>query len=316
MTTFFLRRRALAVAGLAALGGAAAVRATYPRIGALTYAGAFAVESRLAGLRTRQLHVDGLATTFYEGGPTDRPTIVLLHGYSADRHVWVRFAARLVRDFHVVIPDLAGHGASPFVAGSGYSAPAQAARVAALLDALGVDRAHLLGNSMGGFVAASYAVAYPARTLTLGLCDAAGLTPTEASDADRLFEQGHNPFLLDHVGQFADFYALTMARPPFVPGFVAHAIAADYVRRRASLAEIFGDFYLQDVLDDRLGEITAPTWVVWGAEDRIVHPAHAAVWAEGLRDATVTTYDGVGHMPMVEIAKRCAGDYREFLAAH
>ena len=213
-----------------------------------------------------------------------------------------------------MVPELAGHGASGFTSGAGHSAPAQTRRLVAVLDHLGIDRAHVAGNSMGGFVAATLALAHPDRVETLLLSDAAGVASPEPSDAELEFRTGRNPFLLDDVADFPAFYAMTMARPPFVPGFLLDVMAADYVARRDQLEEIFDDLFGVATLDDRLGEITAPTLVMWGEQDRLVHPSTARVWADGIPGSRTVTYPGVGHMPMAEIPGRSAADYRAFLA--
>ncbi len=279
------------------------------------YAAATAAEARAYGLRERRVDAGDTTLSVLEAGPADAPVVVLLHGYSADRVVWVRFARQLLRDHRVVVPDLAGHGSSGFLSGTGHSAPAQADRVAAVLDRLGVDRAHVAGNSMGGFVAATLAVAHPGRVESLLLCDAVGVASPEPSEAELLIREGRNPFLLDDVADFPPFYAMTMARPPFLPGFLRAGVAADYVDRREALAEIFADFHEVDTLDDRLGEIAAPTLVMWGELDRLVHPSTAQVWADGITGARTTTYADLGHMPMLEAPRRTASDYRTFLAS-
>lgn len=272
-------------------------------------------EARAYGLHERHVDVGDATLAVLEGGPTGAPAVVLLHGYSADRVVWTRFARHLLRDHRVVVPDLAGHGASGFTTGAGYSAPAQAERVVAVMDHLGIERAHVTGNSMGGFVAASLALAHPDRVESLLLSDAVGVVSPESSEADLLIRRGRNPFLLDDVADFPAFYAMTMARPPFVPGFIRAAIAEDFVGRRDQLAEIFGDFYGVAMLDDRLGEITVPTLVMWGEQDRLVHPSTARVWADGIPGARTVRYPEAGHMPMLEVPRRTATDYRAFLAA-
>lgn len=283
-------------------------------LGGRLYAAATRAEARAYGLRERRVDVGDATLAVLEGGPVDAPPVVLLHGYSADRVVWVRFARHLMRDHRVVVPDLAGHGASGFAAGLGYSAPAQARRVVAVLDHLGIDRAHVAGNSMGGFVAATLAVDHPERVTSLLLSDAVGVTQPEPSDAELAFREGRNPFLLDSVADFPDFYAMTMARPPFLPGFLRAAVAADYVARRDQLEEVFHDFYGVATLDERLGEVRAPTLVMWGEEDRLVHPSTARVWAEGIAGARTVTYPGVGHMPMLEVPALSAADHRAFLS--
>ncbi len=306
---------AVPAAALAAGAVAVAARATYPRVGALIYSAAARLDARRAGLSSHVVDVDGLATAYYEGGPLDAPTVLLIHGYSADRSVWANFAAKLTVDHHVVVPDLAGHGETPFRSGAGYSAPAQADRVAALMDALGIEDAHVMGNSMGGFVAAHLARTHAARVRSLCLSDAAGVRAPERSEAEKILDRGEpNVFLIDHPDMFAKFYAMTMAKPPFAPGLVKAAMAADYVRRRDELEEIFDDFFEQDLLNEHLATINVPVLVMWGSEDQLVHPSSAQVWVDGIAHARQVTYDGIGHMPMVETPGRAARDYREFLA--
>ena len=90
--------------------------------GNLVLSAAMGLTRRSAGLRTRTLPVNGVAVTFDEGGVTHEPTIVMLHGYTGTRDVWLRVAAGL-RGFHVVIPDLLGHGKTPFIPGGDFSDP-------------------------------------------------------------------------------------------------------------------------------------------------------------------------------------------------
>ena len=278
-------------------------------------AGAVHAEATAYGLREGHVDVGDATLSVLQGGPADAPAVVLVHGYSADRVVWTRFAKHLVSDHRVVVPDLAGHGASGFTTGAGYSAPAQAERVVALMDRLGIARAHIAGNSMGGFVAATVAVQHPDRVESLLLSDAVGVESPVPSEADEQIRAGRNPFLLDDVSAFPAFYAMTMARPPFLPRFLRAALAEDYVARRDQLAEIFDDFYGVGTLDDRLGEITAPTLVMWGEQDRLVHPSTAQAWVDGIPGARLLRYPNSGHMPMLEEPRRTATDYRAFLAA-
>lgn len=283
-------------------------------LGARVLAAATRAEAKRYGLRERRVDVGDTTLAVLEGGPADAPAVVLLHGYTADRAVWQRFAKHLLRDHRVVVPELAGHGASGFTSGTGFSAPAQAERVAAVMGHLGIERAHVAGNSMGGFVAATLALAHPERVASLLLSDAVGVASPEPSEAELRIREGDNPFLLDDVADFPAFYAMTMARPPYVPGFVRAAIAADYVARRDDHEEIFTDLFGVATLDDRLDEISVPTLVMWGEQDRLVHPSTAQVWADGIAGARTVTYPDAGHMPMLELPGRAAADYRAFLA--
>jgi abhydrolase domain-containing protein 6 len=272
-----------------------------------------AVTRRAAGLGTHRVDVDGLSVTYDEGGAGAPETVLMVHGFSADRDVWGRFAAGL-RDYHVLIPDLAGHGQTPFSGGAGYSAPAQADRLVAFLDVLEIARVHVIGNSMGGFIAATLARRAPGRVLSLGLIDAAGVSAPSKSPLEEMLARGENPFLFDDPAGFDPFWAMTMHRPPYMPKIIRSALAADYVRRRAELEEIIGDFHGHDALDAHLGEIAAPTWVAWGRHDQLIDVSAARVWADGIPTSTLTVYEDLGHMPMFEAPRRCVADYRRFLA--
>jgi abhydrolase domain-containing protein 6 len=289
------------------------------RVGAAIRRFAQNATRRSGGIRSRQVDVNGLIVGYDERGERGErgdaglAPILLLHGFSADREVWTRFARHLP-GHRLLIPDMAGHGHTPFVAGAGYSAPDQADRLVGFLDALGIDRVHVIGNSMGGFIAATLALRAPERVISLGLVDAAGVDSTEPSELGRQLRQGVNPFLLDDASQFDAFYALTMAKPPFVPGIVRAAIAEEYVARRPRLSEIWGDFHAHDLLEEQLAEITAPTWIAWGRRDQIIDVSAARVYADGLPHASLTIYDDLGHMPMFEAPRRTAQDYAAFLA--
>lgn len=305
-------RLRLALPLVAVAAGAGAVKASGPRAGRLTYDLAMAAESRLRGLHTKYAEVDGLRMAYYEGGRAGAPTIVMVHGFTADRDVWIRFAGHLVRDYHVVIPDLAGHGDTGEA--EDYSIPGQAARVAGLLDALGIEQAHIIGNSMGGGVAARVAINHPGHVLTLGLVDAAGVEAPSTSPFFAMLDEGHNPFLTTSVDQFDAFYAMTMSKPPFAPGYVRAAIAQQYVDRCARHTDIFDQIFEKPWLDDLLHEITVPTLVMWGAQDQLLDPTGATLWADGIAGSELIVYDDLGHMPMMEAPRRSAKDYAAFLA--
>lgn len=305
----------LIAAGLAAVA-AIAIAVTYPALGHWVYRDGGQLEARLSGFHREQIAAGDVSFSVYRGGTQPgRETIVLLHGYSADKQVWVRFAKHLLDRYEVIVPDLAGHGDTGFVPGLDYSAPAQARRVAAMLDSLHIERAHLAGNSMGGFITAHFALAYPQRTLSAGLIDPAGVNSPEPSDMGKLLATGRNPFEVHSRAEFDAFYAMTMAQPPWLPGFVLAAMAESYQQRRPALTEIFQGFHNRDALDGRLAEIPAPTLVLWGDQDRLIHVSAARVWAAGLPKATLVIRQGIGHMPMVEQPAETAAIYRDFLAS-
>jgi abhydrolase domain-containing protein 6 len=191
--------------------------------------------------------------------------------------------------------------------------PAQASHLAKIIEQLEIEKVHVIGNSMGGFISAYFSIMYPQQTLSVALVDPAGVTSPQASDMNKMLVNGRNPFLVHNRQEFDSFYAMTMENPPYVPGFVLEALSEKYQQRREQLLLIFNGILQTDSLDSSLNEIHAPVLLLWGEEDRLIHVSSVKVWSEGIKDIQVKTWPGIGHMPMVEIPQESAEVYRQFL---
>lgn len=297
---------ALAAAGIAAVG-------TYPAIGGHAYHLTVAAESALYGLHKAEVDGGDIRLMTFQGGPQNAPAVVMIHGYSADKDVWVRFARHFADRYRVVIVDLAGHGETAFDPALKYDAASQGARVLKAMDSLGIAQAHLVGNSMGGFIAARLAHDHPERLLSATLMDAAGVTAPKPSVSGELLAKGDNVFLFSDRAGFRRFYPMTMAKAPWVPGMTLDWMADQYIARRPQLDRIFEDFHATGLLDGQLGAIRVPTLVMWGAKDELVSPTAAGVWCPGIPDCQRIIYDDLGHMPMVENPARSARDVLQFI---
>lgn len=151
------------------------------------------VERGLAGLSEHSVQVDNLEIAYLEGGSEKNPTLLLIHGFGADKDNWLRFARPLTERYHVVALDLPGFGDSSKPQQASYDVGTQAERVANFAAAIGVRRLHLAGNSMGGHIAALYAARHPEQVLSLALIDNAGVMPARKSELFEDLERGENP---------------------------------------------------------------------------------------------------------------------------
>ncbi len=287
--------------------------------GQWVYDSSMAVEASIYGFSEQEVPIGEMTLSVYRNSKnlgSDKPTIVMLHGYSADKGVWLRFARHLSDDFNIIIPDLAGHGDTGFNKEWSYTGPAQAARVVSLMDRLQIQNAHIIGNSMGGFIAAHFARLYPERTISATLVDPAGVTSPEPSEMGKMLAQGKNPFQVNSTEEFFAFYDMTMAQPPFVPDFVKQGVAERYQARKEELAVIFKDIHNVDLLDPHLASINSPTLIMWGGKDELIHVSSTKVWRAGLPNSELKIWPEIGHMPMVEIPQESALVYREFLNKH
>ncbi len=283
------------------------------KTGHVVYESVTDLEAGIYGLRQKQVDIGDMKISLYHNELSDRETIVMLHGFSADKDNFIRFARYFTDDFNVVIPDMAGHGDTGFEESWDYTIPVQASRVARIIEQLKIEKVHLIGNSMGGFISAYFAKMYPQRTLSVALVDPAGVVSPVDSDMNKMLAQGRNPFLIHNRQEFDSFYAMTMEEPPYVPGFVLEAISEKYQQRREQLMQIFGDILKTDLLDSSLDEIHVPVLLLWGEEDRLIHVSSVDVWSNGIEDIQVKIWPGVGHMAQLEIPQESAEVYRRFL---
>lgn len=125
----------------------------------------------------RTAHVNGIDLAYREEGDPASPTMVLLHGRTADHNHWNLYTRRFAERFHVIAPDLRGHGASEHPAT--YELPDMAEDIVALLRALGVEQTVLIGHSLGGAVAYHLAMNYPELVSVLVLEDPPAPLPSD-----------------------------------------------------------------------------------------------------------------------------------------
>ena len=284
------------------------------KIGNIVYQTMTSLEMKIYGYKEDIIDIGEMKMSLLQNHNNARPTILMLHGFSADKINWIRFAKHLNDDFNIVIPDMAGHGETGFNKKWDYSTPVQAARLAKLLDKLEIEKVHVIGNSMGGSIAAQFAKNHPHRILTLALIDPAGVIAPELGDMDKKLQQGENPFLISTQQEFKTFYPMTMADPPWIPAFVLEAIADKYINRRSELLQMWSDFHGKNLLDNELDQITARTFLIWGKKDRLIDVSSVKVWQQGIKDIEVKIYPEIGHMAMLEIPQKSAELYRAFLS--
>ncbi len=287
--------------------------------GKLMYRQAMYRESRFYGFKLKHYHIDGFNVYWLcnEKPKKSRGTLLLLHGLSAEKAHWLRFARYFVKDYHIVIPDLAGHGQTGYAPDADYSTEAQARRMIELLDHLHIDKVHVLGNSMGGFIAARLATKWPARIASLGLMNAAGLQARTHSALVHSIEAGRNPFLLNSLAEFDELMNLAAFKQQWLPSQVRLMLAKQYSDRRERLFNIFlqlqNEIYPHDWVSEQIAKVDMPAFVVWGEFDKLLDIDMLKHFSELIPHAKTVSMPQTGHMPMIERPLRTARYYRKFL---
>ncbi|MDG5495779.1 alpha/beta hydrolase [Niveispirillum sp. BGYR6] len=251
-------------------------------------------------------------------GPAGAPVLVMIHGNASQLQSWDGWAADLSRDYRVIRYDLAGHGLTgPDPAGS-YGPERDAAQLLALLDALGVQRASLIGNSLGGQIAWTFAAAHPDRVEKLVLVAPGGYPlpgigfgqTVEPPAAAKL-----RPYILNK-----QTVRLTLSPLYGDPSrFGPEAVDRYYESwrspgvRQAGLDRVRA-YRIEDPTD-RLRSIQAPTLLVWGEKDWLVAFATTpAKFQAALPNSRLVSFPGLGHMPQEEDPATTVHAVRAFLA--
>ncbi len=271
-----------------------------------------AYRRRRSGVVERCVHANGFEIPYLEGGVANTGRdVVLIHGFSDTKDSFVDVARTLGRTHRVVLPDVPGFSKASQPWDFRYSLPAITEVLAAALDRMGLSQFHVVGNSLGGAIAAQYALNHPTRVRTLSLIGSAGVTMPVPSPLQRRLDAGDNPFVVETFEEWADFMRLVMERPPVMPGVVRGHMARTFIGRAAMNEKILEELLADDLdLTPRLGEIDAPTLALWGNCDRLIDLSAGRVFHAGIDGARLVILHGIGHCPQVEAPGRTAHTLR------
>ncbi|WOF45684.1 alpha/beta fold hydrolase (plasmid) [Sphingopyxis indica] len=275
---------------------------------------------RRGRLVRKSIAVDGRVWPYLEGGDPSKPALVMVHGFGADKDHWSFYARWLTRDYRLIAPDLPGFGENDRDPALPFDIASQTARLKAFLDALGIERPHLGGNSMGGWIALRFAIDHPDRLATLTLLNNAGVLGEKESELQRLAAaRDYNPLVLANIEDADRLVEFVAHKPMRVPARLKPAVYADALRYRDLLDRIFwviADEMEAKPLNDELAKVRVPTLIVWGRHDRLIDVSCVAVLEAGIADSRAHVFDHVAHVPMIEDPKATAEVQRAFLAAH
>lgn len=300
-----MMKRSLIIAALALAGthaGAAPQQQAHPVRRAPASASSEVEVSRIK-LRT------GVELTVAQAGPRDGMPVLFLHGYTDSWHSYELVLDRLPPGVRAIVPTQRGHGDSEQPACC-YGIPELAADGVALLDALGVDRAVVVGHSMGSFVAQRIAAEHPKRVTKLVLIGSGNTLKTpvvaELNDAIQTLTDPVMPpdfvrdFQTSMVRQMppASFMALVIEESGRMPARVWRAMLAALLRSDA----------------DTPGErITAPVLVVWGDRDEVFPRSSQDSLLASLREGRLIVYEDTGHSPHWEYPARFVEELAAFI---
>ncbi|MEM9839546.1 MAG: alpha/beta hydrolase [Pseudomonadota bacterium] len=263
----------------------------------------------------RFVEVEGLSVRVREQGPANAPVLLMLHGFTFSLESFDALADQLSDRYRIVSYDLRGHGLTGADPEKRYAPDQRAEHIGSVMKALDIDRATIVGNSLGGLAAWRFAANNPGAVDSLVLISPGaypinGVTDEPADVPPAL--EAYFRFLPD-VGIDASI-ARIFADPDAVSDERRASIKA--MMRAPGNSGAFIDsvrvFTLPDPEPD-LARIEAPTLIIWGADDVIIAPTDGVRMKSVMRDAELVTLDGVGHVAHEETPERVAEEIHGFL---
>lgn len=265
----------------------------------------------------------GLTVHLRDEGPRNAPVLMLLHGSNADLHTWDAWTRALSNQFRVIRFDQIGHGLTGPNPTGGHGLDAMVATTEKVRAKLGLDQIALAGNSMGGAIAARYAMVHPEHLRALILLDAGG-APQPAGRKGR----GNIGFTLAATpGVNLLMRSITpraLIERSLRQSVANQAVVTDaavdrywellrYPGNRAATAERFAA-PRRTFTAEELRAIRTPTLILWGEEDKLIAVAGARWYHAGIAGSKLKTYPGIGHLPHEEAAETTAAEVRAFLS--
>lgn len=284
---------------------------------------AVSAERNLAGLSAKTVNINDGEVAYLEGGKGQ--TLVLLHGFGANKDNWNRLAMHLASDYHIIAIDLPGFGDSFKNIAFSHDVPAQVQWVNDVVTALNLAQFHMAGNSMGGYIAGNYAATFPDKLLSLWLIDPLGVASAPNSEMFEMINQQQRPVILaNSKAEYETLLSYVFHELPFMPDFVISALALqaqnDFTLHSKILADIHqlsnshsgNSVSFTSPLDKVLANIALPVLITWGAQDRVLHPEGAKRLAAVIPIVKVNLMDNIGHLPMIEAPSDTAEQFQLF----
>src|SRR5271163_1595148 len=257
--------------------------------------------------QSKTLNVNGLALHYLEWGKGDAPPIVCVHGYTGSADAFNALARHLEDRFHILAPDVRGHGESAWSPAGAYRYEDQASDLAGFVVGLGLDKFVLIGTSMGGIIAMTSAAEHGDRLLGLGIND---IGPEAEAGTQRITQMvGSRP---DEFASLEKAMAYRRSASPILAARSAedqHELALGVLRRRADgkWGWKMDPAYIRQRVEHGaparpplwpvLQALPCPTLVVWGTESDVLSEVQVLRMVDVLPRGELVRVPGIGHAP-------------------
>jgi pimeloyl-ACP methyl ester carboxylesterase/tetratricopeptide (TPR) repeat protein len=252
----------------------------------------------------------GARLRYAEQGDHDGPPIIMLHGYTDSWYSFSRVLPLLSTRYHVYAIDLRGHGDSDRPA-SRYTFAELAADVVAFMDAKGLARAHVVGHSMGSFIAQQIAATSPQRVQKLVLIGTAtGVRNDDVLDLQKAVNELKDPIPSQFVRDFQSGTAFQPLPEEFMNRVVTESLKLPAQQWRAVMAGMLASEPIKS------GEIKSPTLILWGEHETVFRRAEQESLLAKISGAALKVYPNTGHALHWEEPEQFVRDLEKFISGN
>uniref|UniRef100_A0A8C5QR68 acylglycerol lipase n=1 Tax=Leptobrachium leishanense TaxID=445787 RepID=A0A8C5QR68_9ANUR len=252
------------------------------------------------------------------GRPGPKPSILMLHGFSAHKDMWLTVVKFLPKNLHLVCVDMPGHEGTTRSALDDYTINGQVKRIRQFVESISLNKRpfHLVGTSMGGNVAGVYAAQYPSDICCLSLVCPAGLKYPNDSEFFKILKEVEKsgdkqkipliPKTSEEMGEMLRLCSYVRFK---IPRQVLQGLVDVRIPHNEFYRKLFLDIVSENSrhsLHDHMDKIKVPTQIIWGKQDQVLDVSGADVLVKSIPGSQVEILENCGHSVVMERPRKTA----------
>jgi abhydrolase domain-containing protein 6 len=284
-----------------------------------------------ARMKQKELYVGELTWHYIESYNNDnrkKETLLCLHGFSDNKFSFAFLARELIKNYHIISIDLPGFGDSDKPSNSRYSLQKYQDWVLEFIKAKKITNCHIMGNSLGGAIAASIAADHPELFKSITLIGAAGVMDEEPVGVYKMVQEGKNVFAVKNMEDFNHLMHTVFRKPPPLPFLIKHYRLRKYLANREWYNKVLDElmeglltesfdlktFDRSVLLNEKIKKINKPVLLLWGDNDQLCPPILGELFHELIKNSKYVEMKNTGHLPQIESPKYLAREFEKFVS--
>ncbi|KAM9324900.1 monoacylglycerol lipase ABHD6 [Gastrophryne carolinensis] len=262
------------------------------------------------------------------GRPGPKPSILMLHGFSAHKDMWLALVKFLPKNFHLICVDLPGHEGTTRSPLDDYSIMGQVKRIHQFVESINLNKRpfHLIGTSMGGCIAGVYAATYPKDLCSASLICPAGLQyPSDSKFLKHLkdlkesgSEDPKIPLIPSTAQEMEQMLKLCSYVRFKIPQQVLQGLIDVRIPHNEFYKKLFSEIVSEEsrhILHKNMKNITVPTQIIWGRQDQVLDVSGAEVLSTAIPGSQLEILENCGHSVVMERPRKSAKLIVDFISS-